>query len=519
MNVSATDIIQSLSQRFRAEKAIAFSTVLHIDLSGKDAVAYTIEIADGKFLLKQGLIGTATCSIKCDAENYIALETGKLNPQLALVSGKVSVSNIEEMLRFIKCFKRFDETKDLQPNNPWQEFTITERPQLTGPLKGIRILDFTRLLPGPIATMFLAQQGADVIKIEDPDNPDYIRSFQPQMQGYSAFYLALNSNKRSLAINFFTDEGKAVIHQLIKEADVLIEQYRPCVMAKCQLDYATVKSINPTLIYVSVTGYGNNSSLANNAGHDLNYIAHCGLPYVSGHTPTLPGFQAADIAGGAYMSMNAITTALYEREKTGKGNFVNVAMTDCVLPLMALPLALQQHKDENVSALNFELAGSIANYNIYECADEKHVALGALEPKFWSAFCEAVNKPSWKELIIADARNISELKEELSKLFKSKTQQDWIQFLKNTDCCITPVNNLKEVLDDKYLNEQNLFIENQHPAMGNFKTLRHPLNFESTNFAQNWIAPELGADTFAILKQTGYNDEEINMLLQKRIIH
>ncbi len=390
--------------------------------------------------------------------------------------------------------------------------------ELSGPLKNIKILDFTRLLPGPLATMFLAQQGADVIKIEAPDNPDYIRYFQPQVNGASAFYFALNSNKRSLCINYLSEEGNAVIHQLVKEADVLIEQYRPGVMAKFKLDYETLKTINSRLIYVSITGYGNNSSLANDAGHDLNYIAHCGLPYISGSTPALLGFQAADIAGGAYMAMNAITTALYEREKTGKGNFVNVAMTDCVLPLMALPLAMQQFKSEHVNASNFELAGSIANYNIYECADGKFVALGALEPKFWIGFCDAVNKPEWKGKVFADEETTRALKQEVALLFKSKPRNEWIAFLQHTDCCITPVNDLKEVLNDEYLNEQKLFIENQHPAMGNFKTLRHPLKFESTNFAQNRIAPELGEDTTAILKQSGYNDDEIKQLHEKGII-
>ena len=518
MNISATDILQSIPQRFRVEKAEGFNTIVHIDLSGANAVAYTIEITEGKCLLQEGLHDKPTCTVQSSTEDYVALETGAMNPQMALMSGKVKVSNIAEMLQFTKCFRRFDATKD-KSNVDAQSIHFNQRPQLSGPLKGVKILDFTRLLPGPLATMFLAQQGADVIKIEDPDSPDYIRSFEPQVNGASAFYFALNSNKRSLSINYLSEEGKAVIHQLVKDADVLIEQYRPGVMAKFRLDYETLKAINPRLIYVSVTGYGNQSSLAKDAGHDLNYIAHSGLPYISGNTPTLPGFQAADIAGGTYMAMNAITIALYEREKTGKGNFVNVAMTDCVLPLMALPLALQQYKDELVNASNFELAGSIANYNIYECADGKYVALGSLEPKFWNAFCEAVDKQEWKGKILADTNTMEALKQEVDALFKSKSQQEWITFLQHTDCCITPVNDLKEVLNDEYLNEQKLFIENQHPAMGNFKTLRHPLKFESTNFAQNWVAPELGEDTTTILKQTGYNDDEIKILLQKGIIH
>ncbi len=508
MSITAKAIIESIPDRFRAEKAEGYSTIVHIDLTG---LAYTVEINAGECFLKEGLHGTAVCKVESIEQNYVALETGELNPQWALMSGKVKVSNLAEMMRFTKCFRRFDGNAATQKVVSGV-LKFAERPTLEGPLKGVRILDFTRLLPGPIATMFLAQQGAEVIKIEDPDSPDYIRSFEPQVNGESVFYLALNSNKKSLAVNYLSDEGRSIIKKLVAQADVLMEQFRPGVMEKFGLGYEDLKSVNPKLIYVSVTGYGSTSSKANHAGHDLNYIAQSGLPFITGAQPTLPGFQAADVAGGAYMAMNAVTTALFERERTGRGSFVNVAMTDCVLPLMALPLAAQQLSDSEINTSNFELAGSIANYNIYECSDGKFIALGALEPKFWNAFCEAVNQTDWKNKLLAGKQEMQKLIDATAALFKTKSRNEWLEFLKNTDCCITPVNDLREVWSDRYLNEQELFIEHQHARVGNFKTLRHPLQFQSSNFAQRWSAPDLGEDTTSVLKTAGLSDEEIRKL-------
>ena len=209
--------------------------------------------------------------------HYRDLETGKLNPQLALMMGKVKVSSLTEMMAFSKLFRKFD-VQYLSGHADVSDGIIEViRPELDGPLKGVRILDFSRLLPGPLATMLLADMGADVIKIEDPDNPDYIRDFEPMMEGTSAFYYALNRSKKSLAVNYLEQDGKRIIYELVKSADVVVEQYRPGVMKALGLDYETLIQYNPKLIYASITGYGQTSSMAQVAGHDLNYIALAGL--------------------------------------------------------------------------------------------------------------------------------------------------------------------------------------------------------------------------------------------------
>lgn len=516
---NAREIIESIPLRFRKEKANGYNSIVHLDLGNEHRLQFTVAIENGKCTLEEGLHGIANCTVKCTAENYVALETGKLNPQWALVSGKVKVSDVAAMIQFTKCFKRFEEGKKYGSHlSENVQLRYPQRTKLNGPLKGIKIIDFTRLLPGPIATMFLAQQGAEVIKIEDPHNPDYIRNFEPQHEGNSAFYFSLNACKKSLAINFVDSESKAILLKLIENADVLIEQFRPGVMQKFDLDYESLKKINPKLIYISITGYGNESSKKYEAGHDLNYISLSGLPYVSGSTPTLPGFQAADIAGGAYMTMNAVTTALYQREKTGKGDCINVAMTDCVLPLMALPLAAQQLNDSQINSQNFELAGSIANYNIYECADGKFIALGALEPKFWNNFCDAINQADWKEKILARTDEMQQLKSELAKLFLTRTRTEWLNLLNNADCCISPVNDAKEVLGADYFSEQKMFIETTFSSPLKLKILRHPLKFENSDFSKIWQAPSLGEDTASILSDIGLDEKNIKELFAKGLV-
>jgi crotonobetainyl-CoA:carnitine CoA-transferase CaiB-like acyl-CoA transferase/putative sterol carrier protein len=517
--ITAKEIIESIPQRFRKEKAEKFSAVVHLDLEGNEPLQFTISIYEQQCHLQYGLHGTADCTVKCTAENYVALETGQLSPQWALVSGKVKLTDIAVMMQFTKCFKRFEPGKQYTSSSPDnQELFFVNRAKLSGPFQGIRIVDFTRLLPGPLATMFLAQQGAEVIKVEDPDQPDYIRNFEPQCEGTSAFYLALNSCKKSLAINFLSAEGKECLLKLIQTADVVIEQFRPGVMEKFGLHYEALREANPTLIYVSLTGYGIHSEKKNDAGHDLNYIAESGLPFMNGCMPTLPGFQSADVAGGAYMAMLAMATSLFEREKTGKGGFVNVPMTDCILPLIALPLAAQQCKSELISAENFELAGSLPNYQIYACADDKYIALGALEPKFWYNFCDAISKSDWKQKIVAPPHQIRELKKEVAALFRTKTRDEWLKFLKNADCCISPVNDIREVLSSEYFKEQKMFLETPLSSGKKMKVLRHPIQFESSDFSTFWAAPQLGEDTVTILSAIGIEEKKIKELLAKGIV-
>ncbi|HWB64828.1 MAG TPA: CoA transferase, partial [Chitinophagales bacterium] len=367
MEITAQNIIESIPSRFRPEKTQGLSLLFHFDITGSETLHYSVQINDGTCVLTSGMPGEPDCVLSADAKVYIDLETGKTDPQSAFMGGQVKISNIAAMMQFARCFRKFQ-----MPVHNTEAASVV-RPEKKGPLKGVTIIDFTRLLPGPLATMFLADLGADVIKVEDPDNPDYIRGFEPKTGGIGAYYLALNRSKRSLAVNYLTAAGKEIIYDLVKKADVLIEQFRPGVMDEIGFGYKKLTAINPKLVYVSITGYGQKSSMAAAAGHDLNYIAIAGALAITGNKngPVIPGFQLADIAGGSYMAMNAVTTALYQREKTGKGDYVDVAMTDAVLPFTAMQFAAYQATGKNPGRGGFELSGALANYNVYQCADGK----------------------------------------------------------------------------------------------------------------------------------------------------
>ncbi len=499
MKITAQQIIESIPSRFRAEKAQNYSTVFHFDIAGDETLQYTVSIMNNQCFLQQGLTGSADCVVKTKASMYVDLETGKANPQMALMMGKVKVSNIAAMMQFAKCFRKFT-----VPDANTLTKISHARSAKQGPLAGVKIIDFTRLLPGPLATMFLADMGADVIKVEDPDNPDYVRDFEPRIYGTSMFYLSLNRNKRSLAVNYLSAPGKQIIYNLVKTADVLIEQFRPGVMKEMGFGYEELSKLNPKLIYVSITGYGQTSSKAMHAGHDLNYVGIAGALGITGtenNDVVIPGFQLADVGGGSYMAMNAVTTALYQREKTGKGEWIDVAMTDAALPFSVLQFAAHQGAKQNINRAKFELSGALANYNVYKCKDGKYVALGSLEPKFWSIFCARVNKPEWGEKFLLQGDELQKLIQEVRELFLTKTRYEWLQYFLNDDFCFSTINDLNEIENDEYLNERNMFVVNQHSAVGEYKTINQPLKFLCNSFANNWSAPELGEDNDAITQE------------------
>lgn len=517
MSITAKQILESIPSRFRAEKALDYKAVFHFDITGPENLEYTVNIQNGACSLKTGLHGEADCIISATSKVYIDLETGKANPQMTLMLGNIKVSNIAAMIQFSRCFKKFEIENIKSPG----ETLYLNRPEKKGPLSGVKIIDFTRLLPGPLATMFLADMGADVIKVEDPDRPDYVRDFEPKIGGTSMFYLSLNRSKRSLAVNYLTPEGRKMIHELVKGADVIIEQFRPGVMREMGFGYEELSKINPKLVYVSVTGYGQHSFMSDAAGHDLNYIAIAGALGITGLAdgePVIPGFQLADIAGGAYMAMNAVTAALYQRERTGKGDFVDVSMTDCTLPFVTLQFAYGQGLKKEPGRGKFELTGALPNYNVYECSDGKYVALGSLEPKFWNEFCVKVDRKGWSAGFLKKGAELEQLKSEVKQLFKTKTRGEWLHFFKDEDICITPVNELSELEHDKYLSERNMFVNNEHPVIGKYKTINQPLKFSQAELNNNWNAPGLGDDTASILKELKYDGKSISQLSDDGVI-
>ncbi|MEZ4955981.1 MAG: CaiB/BaiF CoA-transferase family protein [Saprospiraceae bacterium] len=327
-------------------------------------------------------------------------------------------------------------------------------------LNGIQIIDFTRLLPGPVATHLLAQMGAEVIKIESSKRMDYVRTSGPPVDGASLLFHQLNHNKQLKMLDYSTEEGKAELLEWIKGADALIEQFRPGAMDAWGLGYEAVKKINPSIVYVSLTGYGQDGIYKNEAGHDFNYLAYSGImSLLKDETgkPIVPGFQMADI-GGAYMAVMAMQAALLKKYRTGKGAYVDVNLCNAVMPFMAVPFALHgmgiDHRQFNI--LNGQTA---VNYAAYECADGKWLSVAAVELKFWNNICDLLSQPTWKREHEMALLNHLFPKKEVEGLFKTRTRDAWMGFFQGKDVCIAPILEMEDLEQHPYHKSNNTFEE------------------------------------------------------------
>jgi crotonobetainyl-CoA:carnitine CoA-transferase CaiB-like acyl-CoA transferase len=396
-----------------------------------------------------------------------------------------------------------------------------KRKSTTGPLKGIHILDFTRLYPGPLGTMMLADMGAEVIKIEDMNTPDYMRFYPPYIASESAGYLAVNRSKRSIALNLKHKKGVDIFFSLLATADIVVEQFRPGVMDEMGLGYEAARRVKDDIIYVSLTGYGQNGPYARDAGHDINYIGYAGILSTTGSRktgPILPGAQIADVAGGAYMTIIACLSALWAREKTGQGQKVDVSMLDAILPLMTLQMAHYHAVGLAPAPGEAALTGGLACYGVYKCADGKYIALGILEEKFWKSFCKMVGRPEWIDQQFVIGEEAERLRGAIAALFKTRTRDEWIAAAKEYDTCLTPVLEIGEIETDPQVQARNMIIEQTHPVCGKIKGIGVPLKFSQTPAKPSLPPPVLGKDTAAIMEEIGYKPEEIKTLREEGII-
>lgn len=342
-------------------------------------------------------------------------------------------------------------------------------------LNGIKIIDFTRLLPGPVATHLLAQMGAEVIKIESPKRMDYVRSSGMQVDGASVLFHQLNHNKQLKMVDYNTEEGKAEVFDLFKNADALIEQFRPGAMDAWGLGYEEVKKVNPSIVYVSLTGYGQEGIFKNEAGHDFNYLAYSGIMSLlkdENGKPVVPGFQMADI-GGAYMAIMSLQAALVKKYRTGEGSYVDVNLCDSVLPFLALPFAFQSMGLDH-EQFNFINGKTAANYAAYECADGKWISVAAVEIKFWNNICDLLERPEWKRENTLELMNHQFPKKEVEQLFKTKTRDDWMNIFHGADVCIAPILELNELGNHPYHREKNNFEIFKTEKGVEMKTVRLP---------------------------------------------
>ena len=316
------------------------------------------------------------------------------------------------------------------------------------PLDSLVVLDLTRLLPGAAATMQLANFGAEVIKIEEPDRGDYGRWIPPFLDGEGAVFHIVNRGKKSVALDLKSASGREAFLKLAAGADVLVESFRPGTMARLGLGYETLRALNERLIYVSVTGYGQVGTWASMAGHDINYLALGGAldgTGVCGGPPAIPGIQIADLAGGAMQAVTGVLLALAARAKTGRGQMVDVSMVDGVAWMLPVALGLHAATGEAPARGDGVLTGRYACYRVYETADGRWIAAGALEPKFWGELCRALGCEQLIPEQFAEGPRREEIIAELSRIFRTRTAWEWSERLRGADCCVTPVRNVAEV--------------------------------------------------------------------------
>src|SRR5690349_11356469 len=312
---------------------------------------------------------------------------------------------------------------------------------LADALRGIRVLDLSRLLPGPFLTMILADMGADVVKVEDPRVGDYLRAFPPAKGGVAGRYLAVNRGKRSLALDLKLPAGRDALLEMAKRADVVVESFRPGVMDKLGVGYATLAERNPKIVLCSISGYGQTGPYVDRAGHDLDYIALAGVLAMTGKAggaPQMPGVQIADLAGGALWGATAILGALVGRERTGQGAHLDISMTEGALALLAAEIGNLDcgvRPTRGAETLN----GGLACYSVYRTADDRYLSVGALEPQFWMAFNTAIGRKGALTELMGSLAQQDAIRAEIQAILVTRTRDEWAAIFAAHDCCCEPV--------------------------------------------------------------------------------
>jgi crotonobetainyl-CoA:carnitine CoA-transferase CaiB-like acyl-CoA transferase len=388
------------------------------------------------------------------------------------------------------------------------------------PLAGLKVLDLSRLLPGGFCSLLLADFGADVIKVEDTGLGDYVRWAPPYYEGAEqsargALFLSLNRGKRSIRVDLKTEQGKQVLLRLVGDADVLLESFRPGVLDRLGVGYERLKQENPGLVYCAITGYGQDGPARDRSGHDMNYLGLGGILGLTGEAdgpPVQSGAQIADLGGGALMGAIGILVALRERERSGIGQLVDCSMFDGSLSWLAMVAAAALHSGRADQRGENSLAGAIICYRPYRCADG-YVTLGALEPKFWSAFCAGVGR----EDLCGSAfeKPGSDAHRAVEEIFAARTREQWRQFASEHDCCLEPVLDVGEALESDLVRAREMVVELAQPgAERPVKLLGAPIKLSRTPADPTRApGPGLGEHTEEVLAAAGFSREEIAALL------
>lgn len=373
--------------------------------------------------------------------------------------------------------------------------------KMNAALKGLKVLDFSTLLPGPFATLYLADLGADVVHIESPTRPDLIRILPPYAHGQATSHNYLNRNKQSVALDLKDPSSIELVKQKVSEYDIVIEQFRPGVMQRLGLDYQTLAEINPRLIYCSITGYGQHGNYKDKAGHDINYVALSGIAGHSGRKVSGPpplGVQIADVAGGSLHAVIGILTAVIERQRSGMGQYIDISMTDCVVTMnnmaAAAVLAGQQNQQVEQEHLN---GGTF--YDYYQSQDGRYLSIGSLEPQFMSGLAAVLDLP----ILLAkgasfDPEDRKEVKQAIQEKIKQKSLAEWQAIFTDLDVCVEPVLSLDEALNSN-LAKQRGWVVDVPIKLNSVETERQlacPIKLSRSQAQYQFIGQGLGEGTW-----------------------
>ncbi len=381
------------------------------------------------------------------------------------------------------------------------------------PLEGVRVLDLSRLLPGPYCTLLLADLGAEVIKIEDVAGGDTIRAYPPFIGGQSAYFMALNPGKKSLAVNLKPARGREVFLRLVRTAQVLVEGFRPGTMDRLGIGFESLKAVNPGLVFCSISGYGQDGPLRDRAGHDLNYIARAGILGLSGSrdgSPSIPPVQIADLSSAMYAAV-AILAALRESERSGRGRCLDIGMMDSAMAWLVLTVA-EFAAGERGARGRLHLTGKFPCYHVYRTKDGQEITLAALETKFWSDFCRVTGRPDLADLQYSEEPRAFDA---VAALFAGRTRDEWLALAREGDFCCEPVQALDEALLDPQVRLRGVVRKTSVGGEPNIE-LGNPLRRLDGREPEE--PPGHGAHTRALLQELGYSDVEVAELEASGVI-
>ncbi len=380
-------------------------------------------------------------------------------------------------------------------------------------------MDLSRLMPGPLCTMILGDLGADVTKVEQPGIGDYARSAPPFIGDIGSAFLMLNRNKRSITLNLKNTEAQEILHKLATRADVFVESYQPGVAERLGAGYPAISEANERIVYCSISGFGQAGPYRDLVGHDLNYLAYSGAigaTGLKGGPPVIPAVQISDIQSAIYAAV-AITAALYRREKTEQGEFIDVSLMDTAVASMIMPMSLHFAGASTERGESF-LSGAAPFYNVYETTDRRFISIAALEPKFWIELCKVLGLEKYQDQQLASDEVTQQIRESMAKAFRRRNRDEWIKILNEREIPCAPVYDVDEVPADPHVRSRKMIFQMETEAFGKFSQLATPIRTSHSPTIVKLPPPRLGEHTLETLRELGYSTSDVERLKAKGAI-